>query len=77
MNEKFCPFISTDGKKRTCQQEECIFWDKKQKCCDFKKETIITVTEGCKIACGFTIWALFIATIVYVILNVIVKSAIM
>ncbi len=71
MDEKFCPFISTKEEKNKCNSE-CEFWDNKQKCCEFKKETTITISEGIVIACGFTIWGSLIGMILYTIFNFII-----
>ena len=69
MNEKFCPFLTTTDKKIACQKDSCTFWDEKQKCCEFKKESIISVTDGCRIAFGFTLWAIFLSAVIYLIIQ--------
>ncbi len=52
MEERFCPLISTDEQKKTCDYR-CLFWDYKKGYCAFEKEKIITVSDGIKIAFGF------------------------
>ncbi len=70
MNEKFCPFISNEGKKRACQKQECILFDEDYSTCYMTKnleKTEITINEGIKIAIGFSIWSFIIGIIIFLI----------
>lgn len=78
MNEKFCPFISTDEKKRTCQKD-CTFFSEMFQNCRFKiekEEKKITVMDGFRIAFGFSLWGIFIVMIIHIILNFIIQNII-
>lgn len=68
MEENFCPFISSDNCKKDCTMS-CRMYDFDENCCSLKKKTKkITISEGCKIAIGFTLWSIVIAILGYLII---------
>lgn len=76
MNEKFCPFISENGKKRACQKNECILYNTEENTCNLNnsKKNEITISDGCKIAIGFTIWSIGIAIIIFIFIWIITPT---
>lgn len=45
---KWCPLVKAEGDWSRCIKEECIFWDEKERNCDFKiVSEYLKATESC------------------------------